>query len=479
MPCTRPRESLTCRSGLDYTHQSRTVTPKTAVLALVAAICLVGSGLAADGGEVLVGRIDGEINLAESAYVKRLVERAEAEGAAALAIELNTFGGRLDAAVAIRDKLLDADVDTVVFINKRAISAGALISLACTKIVISPGGTIGAATPVMSAPNQQIPAPVEEKYLSYFRQEMRVTAEARGRNGDIAAAMVDPELEVPGISEEGKLLTLTTTTAVEHGIADAEAEDLESALAAVGFDLAARTVERSWAENLAAFLTSQPVASLLFLGMMVLGYLELQTPGFGAFGAGALVCVLLLYFSHYLVNLAGFEEVLLFVLGVVLLLVELLVLPGFGIAGVLGLLAILASAVLLLMAGDWSDFSFENPFSVEAFFRVLVTTAVAIVAIASMMRFLPSFGRTRVGTRLVLDKGLTRDRGYVSHESGDEEWIGRQGVALTALRPSGKASFDGRRMNVETEGDFVVEGETVEIVSAREGRLVVKGVQPS
>jgi membrane-bound serine protease (ClpP class) len=426
---------------------------------------------------VLVGSIDGEINLAESAYIKRLVERAEAEGVDALALELNTFGGRLDAAVAIRDQLLDTEVPTVVFINKRAISAGALISLACRHIVISPGGTIGAATPVMSGPAQEMPAAVEEKYLSYFRQEMRVTAEANGRNGDIAAAMVDSELEVPGVSEQGKLLTLTTSSAVEHGIADAQADSLDAALEAVGLDLTARTLERSWAENLAAFLTSQPVASLLFFGMMVLGYLEFQTPGFGAFGAGALVCFLLLYFSHYLVNLAGFEEVALFLVGIALLLVGLLILPGFGIAGVAGLLAILASAVLLLMAGDWSDFSFENPFSIEAFFRVLVTTAVAILAIASMMRYLPRLGRTRVGARLVLDKGLTRDRGYVSHEGREADWVGRQGVALTPLRPSGKAVFGSRRMNVETEGDYVLEGGMVEVISAKEGRLVVKGVQ--
>ncbi len=432
---------------------------------------------AEEGGGVLLGRIDGEINLAQSAYIKRLIEKAQSDGFSLLALELNTFGGRLDAAVAIRDQLLDADIDTLVFINKRAISAGALISLACTYIVISPGGTIGAATPVMSGPAQQMPEAVEEKYLSYFRQEMRVTAEATGRNGDIAAAMVDRDLEVPGVSEKGKLLTLTTSGAVEHGIADAEADSLAAALEALGLESSVTELSRSWAENLAGFLTSQLIASLLFMGMAVLGYLEFQSPGFGVFGAGALICFVLLYFSHYLVNLAGLEEVMLFALGVALLLVELLVLPGFGIAGVLGLLAILGSAVLVLLAGDWSDLSFQNPFGIEAVFRVLLTTALSMVVIGVLIHYLPRFAFTGLGSRLVLAGGLGREVGYVSHRPAEVEWIGKRGVTLTPLRPSGKALIEGQRVNVETQGGYVAEDEPIEVIRQVEGRLVVKGVE--
>ena len=217
------------------------------------------------GGKVVVGRIDGEINLAASAYVKRLIEAATVAEAAVLMIELNTFGGRVDAAVLIRDALIDAPMHTAVFINKRAISAGALISLACHSIAISPGGTIGAATPILGGPGQELPEAVAEKYLSYFRQEMRSTAETRGRDGDIAEAMVDASKEVPGISEEGKLLTLNTKTALEHGMADAEASSLEQALAALELDVGpVEELERSWSEELVGFLTSQAVASLRF-----------------------------------------------------------------------------------------------------------------------------------------------------------------------------------------------------------------------
>ena len=430
------------------------------------------------GGKVLVGRIDGEINLAASAYIKRLIEAATAAEAAVLMLELNTFGGRVDAAVLIRDALIDAPMHTAVFINKRAISAGALISLACNSIAISPGGTIGAATPIASGPGQEMPAAVEEKYLSYFRQEMRSTAETRDRNGDIAEAMVDADAEVAGISEKGKLLTLNTRSALEHKIADVEARSLEQALTALGLDGPMEEVTHTWSEDLVGFFTSSAIASMLLFGMMVLGYMELQSPGFGIFGAGALACFLLLYFSHYLVNLAGYEELLLFALGVFLLLIELFAVPGFGLIGVAGLLAVLSSLTLVLMAGDWSDISFNNPFTAEAVTRVLLSTALGIVAVLVLIRFLPTVGeRTRLGRRLVLADGLDATAGFASHEPVADELVGRTGTALTALRPSGKARIDGRRLNVETEGGFVDQGQEVRVLRNESGRVVVRRVE--
>jgi membrane-bound serine protease (ClpP class) len=434
----------------------------------------------AAAGPVVLGTIDGEIGLSESAYVKRLIEAAEERGASALLIRLNTFGGRVDAAVAIRDALLDAPFHTGVFIDKRAISAGALISLACEKIVISPGGTIGAATPIVTTPGQELPEPVEEKYLSYFRQEMRVTAETRGRNGDVAEAMVDADIEVEGVVEEGKLLTLTTTTALELGIADHEAASVDEALAALGWQGPVETVGRSWAENLVGFLTSPAIASLLFLGMAILAYLEYQTPGFGAFGYSALVCFLLLYFSHYLVNLAGWEELLLFAIGVILVVIELVAIPGFGLLGIGGLVCIVASAVLMLMAGDFGDLTFENPFTVQALTRVLVSIVLALVVIAALVRFVALGGsRGGVAGRLVLTGGLTSESGYSSHQTSAGELVGKTGTALTPLRPAGKARIAGKRWNVETEGGFVEEGEEVRVLRQGPGRIVVRRAAPA
>ncbi|MEM1204276.1 MAG: NfeD family protein [Acidobacteriota bacterium] len=426
----------------------------------------------AGGKTVVYGKIDGEINLAESAYVTRLLDRARLEEADVLLLELNTFGGRVDAAVAIRDALLDAEPETVVFINKRAISAGALISLACDKIAISPGSTIGAATPVTQSPGQEVPAAVEEKYLSYFRQELRVTAETKGRNGDIAEAMVDADMEIEGIIDEGKLLTLTTLTALEYGMADFEAKTTEDVLVGVGaagVDMA--TVDRSWSETLVAFLTSAPIASLLLLGMMVGGYLEFQTPGFGIFGGVAILCFLLLYFSHYLVNLAGHEELLLFAIGVLLLVVEMFVFPGFGVAGVLGAAAVFSSMVMLLMAGDWGDLSLENPFTYDALSQISMVTLLAFGAMLLALRFLP---HTPLGGGILLSQDLAVEEGYASHDAAPADLLGQEGTALSELRPSGKARIDGQRMDVETEGDWIEKGTAVKVVSKTEGRVVVR-----
>ena len=424
-------------------------------------------------GLVIVGKIDGEIGFAQSAFVKRLLQEAETKNAGTVMIELNTFGGRVDAAVAIRDALLDADVHTAVFINRRAISAGALISLACKSVAISSGGTIGAATPIMSAPGQETAQPVEEKYLSYFREEMRSTAETNGRNGDIAEAMVDKDKVVEGISEEGKLLTLNTKTALEYEMVDVEAESVTDALEKLGLSGDIASVESSWSETLVSFLTSQAIASLLFLGMALFAYLEYQTPGFGLFGGLALACFLLFYFGHYMVNLAGWEEMLLLILGVVLLAVEAFALPGFGVAGFLGVASVFASLVLTLMAGDWSDITFSNPFTSEALVRVAVTSLVAIVVLLGMARYMPVVARGPL-SHLVLRDRLETSEGYGSHEDVDESLLGLSGPALTALRPSGKARIDGRRLNVETQGDFIDIGEEVRVLRQEPGRIVVE-----
>lgn len=427
-------------------------------------------------GPVVVGKIDGEIGFAESAYVVRLIKAAETQSAAAVMIELNTFGGRVNAAVAIRDALLGAKMHTAVFINRRAISAGVLISLACKSIAIAPGGTIGAATPVMSAPGQEVAQPVEEKYLSYFREEMRSTAETNGRNGDLAEAMVDADKEVEGVSEKGKLLTLNTQSALEHKIADVEAETVEEALGKIGFGGPIVTLERSWSESLVGFLTSAPVASILFLAMMVLAYMEYQTPGFGVFGFGAICCFLILYFGHYMVNLAGWEELLLFALGVALILVEVFAFPGFGVVGALGILSVLASLVMLLMAGDWSDFTFSNPFTGEAVTQVAATALAGLLAVVLLIRWLPHSRSGVLGGKLVLDGGLASAAGYASHEAAGDDLVGRTGEVVSPLRPAGKARIDGQRLNVETEGDFIAVGETVRVLRREEGRIVVRRV---
>jgi membrane-bound serine protease (ClpP class) len=254
-------------------------------LGLLVVLGLSGPVFARKTPVVYVAPIEGMIDLGLAPFVERVLREATDAGAAAVILEINTFGGRVDAAVLIRDALLNAKVPTVAFINKRAILAGALIALATERIVIAQGVTIGAATPVQMGQPGAPAQPVEEKTVSYVRKEFRATAEARKRPPLIAEAMVDADVAIPGLIEKGKLLTLTTEEALKHKIADFRSDTIEEVLKQLGLSGAeVRRVSPNWAENLVRFLTHPVVSSLLItIGMLGI-ILEIRTPGFGVPG---------------------------------------------------------------------------------------------------------------------------------------------------------------------------------------------------
>jgi len=209
---------------------------------------------------VYVVPINGVIDLGLAPFIERVLDEAATTRAAAVILEVNTFGGRVDAAVVIRDALLRARVRTVAFVDKRAISAGALISLAAERIAMADGGTIGAAMPVEIGARGGPAQPVAEKTVSYVRKEFRATAESRKRPELLAEAMVDADVEIPGLNPRGKLLTLTTAQALQHGIADFRADSIDGVLAALGLTGAEiRRVTPAWAETLVRFLTHPTV----------------------------------------------------------------------------------------------------------------------------------------------------------------------------------------------------------------------------
>ena len=441
------------------------------VLALLAAPALPAADQpprAPGGGPIVyVAPIHGMIDLGLAPFVDRVLEDAATAGAAAAIFEINTFGGRVDAAVVIRDALLRARVRTVAFVNKRAISAGALISLAAEKIAMAEGGTIGAATPVeMGAPGA--PAqPVAEKTVSYVRKEFRATAESRKRPPLLAEAMVDADVEIAGVIEKGKLLTLTTDEALEHGIADFRADTLEAVLAAL--DLAGAEVRRAqptWAETIVRFLT-HPVVSSLLMTIGILGILvEIRTPGFGVPGALGIASLALFFWGHWLVRLVGWEELLLVGLGLVLLVIELFVTPGFGVVGALGIAALLGGLGLSLVGAGatWEAV-------LTAVGRVAVSLLVAIVASLVMLRFFP---RLPFGRRLVLETELAAGQGFASAPEADRAWLGKRGTAASTLRPAGIADIEGERVDVVSDGEFIDAGEPITVVRVDGNRIVVR-----
>lgn len=416
---------------------------------------------------VYVAPIEGIIDLGLAPYVQRVLNEATDAGAAAVIFEINTFGGRVDAAVLIRDALLNARVKTVAFVNKRAISAGALISLAAEKIVMADGGTIGAATPVQMGQPGAPAQPVEEKTVSYVRKEFSATAESRKRPPLIAEAMVDADVEIPGLIEKGKLLTLTTDEALKHKVADFRADTVDSVLDQL--DLAGAQVRRAspnWAEGLVRFLTNPIISSLLItIGMLGI-ILEIRTPGFGVPGGLGIASLALFFWGHWLVQLAGWEELLLVGSGLVLLVLEVFVIPGFGVAGALGIVALLAGLSLSLIGGGatWE-------FVLKAVGRVVFSLLIALIASLVTLRFLP---RLPFGRRLILETGLPTDQGYSSAPEGDKRWLGKGGTAVSPLRPAGIAEIEGERVDVVSDGEFIEPGEPITVTRVDGNRIVIR-----
>ncbi len=415
---------------------------------------------------VMVIPIEGELQLGLAPYVERLTLEAAESGASLIIYRINTFGGRLDAAVTIRDAIINSGVPTAAFIDKRAISAGVLISLAADRIYMHPQSTIGAAEPVTMGIAMQS-GKASEKTIYYWSAELRSTAEKNGRDPKIAAAFADRSVAIDGLVDEGKLLTLTAAQALELGIADAEASTLQDVLAAEGLEEAQiSSPGMSTAEKLAGFFSRGMVSSILLTIGLLGVFFEIKTPGFGLPGIVALVAFALFFGSHSLVNLAGWGELLLFAAGVILLAVEIFVIPGFGITGVLGILALVSSLYLSLIG------RFVQPSDFISGARILAASFIAtFVIILVALRFLPKY--TPLG-RLILKTTEDEKTGFRSSPGEYKGLVGLEGIALTTLRPSGTAMIGGSRYSVVSEGEFIERDERIRVRAVEGYRIVVE-----
>jgi len=437
---------------------------------IVIVLLVLAAGPAA-GGDVYVVPISGTIEKGVAAYIIRVMDEAEAEGAAAVLFDIDTPGGALDAALTIRDAIIYSDVMTIALINPRAISAGALISLATDHIVMVEGGTIGAATAV-DLQGQK----ASEKIISYFRNEMKATAEKTGRPPKLAEAMVDEDVDLPGLAPKGKLLTLTTEEALSEKLAEFKvrsdvgetgyAEILEK----LGIEGAAviRT-SVNWAEQLVRWLTFPYIASLLMtLGFMGLLF-EIQSPGWGVGGTLGLICLGLFFGSHLIVDLADWSEVLIFVIGVVLIFLDIFFVAGFGALAIPGVMLVFASLFLSLMGRTelwtWDSVGQATQPLTVAF---VMTGVLGYV----MYKFLP---KTNAWSHLILQTEERASEGYLAVASYDD-LMGSEGEAVTPLRPGGAGVFGDRRLSVTTEGDFLESGTGIRVVEVEGNRVVVRKV---
>lgn len=409
--------------------------------------------------------VEGVIELGLAPFVERSIREARAAGATAVVLDIDTPGGRVDAAERIADALQDAGLPTYAYINRRAFSAGALISLATERIYMRPGSVIGAATPVVG--DQKAP----EKIVSAMRSEMRALAEARGLDPRIAEAMVDEDVAIDGVVEAGKLLSMTTEEAVGLGFAVA-VDDLPALFADAGFSAAEPVVASvNWAERVVRFL-SHPVVAPFLLSLGFLGLIaEIKTPGLGLAGLAGALSLALFFGSHLIIGLAGWGDVLLFGVGVVLLVVELLALPGFGLLGIAGAVAMGAGLFMAMLGALPTLVDFTRAGGV-------LTTSILLMMVSAwaVLRHLPRSQRL-VRSGVLLMSSTPRAGGYASAVVRSD-LVGRQGTAITDLRPSGVALVGDERVDVVAEAGWIEEGAPVAVVSSEGYRHVVRTVAP-
>jgi membrane-bound serine protease (ClpP class) len=458
-------------------HSSKpsTLTGRGAVTWFTATIVLLLTGIGVSNTSSVIAQtsapvvyvvpIEGIIDLGLAPFLARTIGEAKQAGASAVLLEINTFGGRVDAAVAMRDTLLNSPVRTIAFVNQRAISAGALIALACETLVMTGGGTIGAAAPVVAGAEESKPA--DEKSVSYVRKEFRATAEVRKRPPEFAEAMVDADVEIAGVIAKGKLLTLTTSEAIQHKVADFTAPSLDAALTAAGITGAeVRYASQTWAETFVRFLTN-PIVSSLLMSLGLLGLLvEIRTPGFAVPGTVGVLSLGLFFWGHWIVRLAGWEELLLVTVGVLLIALEVFVLPGTTLAGIAGVVAVVAGLSMTLV-GAGATFTVI----IGALGRVAIALLLAMAGTFALLRVLP---RLPFGRRLVLATGMEANLGYVSTPESDHRWKGRLGTALSPLRPAGIAEIDGIRVDVVSDGAYIEPGAAIEVTRVDGNRIVVR-----
>ncbi len=438
------------------------ITMTITVLVLGGLLC-IPSALPGQGREAVFRvPVTGVVELGLAPFIERAIREAEAEGAEAIVLDIDTPGGRVDAAERIADAIADARVPVYAFVNRRAFSAGALIALATQGIYMRPGSVIGAVTPVDGTGTK-----ASEKIVSAMRSEMRALAEARGLDPDVAEAMVDESIAIPDVIESGKLLTLTTEEAVGLEYARAT-DDFTTLLDDLNLSGAAvRDLEVNWAERLVRFFSHPVVApfllSLGFLGLII----EIKTPHLGLAGAAGFLSLSLFFGSHLILGLAGWEDLLVFGAGVLFVSAEVMIIPGFGLFGLLGLVGMGAGIYMSLLGGlpTAADFSRAGGVLSTTLLLILVTAWALVRHLTKRARFY----RTGIflGTRT--DKAI----GYESAQTRPE-LVDREGVTITDLRPSGVGLFDDERIDIVSESEWIEHGTPVRIVAAEGYRHVVR-----
>jgi membrane-bound serine protease (ClpP class) len=420
--------------------------------------------------KVYVFEIHQEIGPGATRITERAFAAAESAGADYVIIDLDTYGGLVSDADLIRTTILNSEMTTMVFIRNNAASAGALISIACDSIYMKKGSTIGAAA-VVNQTGEVMP----EKYQSYMRNKMRATAEATNRDPDIAEGMVDQKMVIEGITDSTEIITFSVDEAMKHGFANGRAESIDEVLEKAGitdYELITHTI--SPVEKIIQLLINPAVSGILLLVIIGGLYFELQTPGVGFPILASAIAAVLYFAPLYLEGLAANWEIALFLAGLILLAVEIFVIPGFGIAGVAGIGAMVVSLSLALVRNlDGFDFSFVPSHELTRSF--LMVSSILIGGILLVLFSSNAITQRNMLGRLTLREELTKESGNIIGTAiADQSLVEKTGTAATDLRPSGKVEIDGERHDAQSDGEYITRNTEVRVVKVHGAYIVVE-----
>ena len=424
--------------------------------------------------------IDKEIGSTTWRYLRTGLHQARENGAKAVVLRLNTYGGTVVHADSMRTAILNCPLPVYAFVDNNAASAGALIAIACDSIYMRSSASMGAATVV-----NETGAAMPDKYQSYMRATMRATAEAHGkdstgnwrRNPLIAEAMVDERIVVPHLCDSGKVLTLTASEAIAQRYCEGTAESVDQLIGQYLHrnHYTLQQFEPSLFDEIAGFLTNPALQAILVTLIFGGIFMELKTPGVGLPAAVACTAAVLYFAPLYIDGLAANWEILIFVVGVILLIFEIFVIPGFGIAGISGFILILAALVLALVGNVNFDFEFVPGREIG---RGLITVSAGFIIyfVLLLLFFKKLTGKGPIG-RLALNSAQDKDEGYIGVPPELQQYIGQTGEAATILRPSGKVVIDGTQFDAVALHGYIEQGATVRVVKYENAQLYVVEVK--
>lgn len=423
------------------------------IIVVILALILINSIALAqptDKGDIYILPIKGNITRASHKFLEKNLNEIKKNNPAAIIFEVDTYGGLIDEAINIKDLIIDLDIPTVAYINNKAESAGVLISIASEKIVMSKTATIGSAETI----------PSTEKILSMWRSVLRDTAQYRERDALLVEAMADKDIVIEGIVGKNKLVNLTSKEALEYGISDLSSDNYDEIIKE--FDLGSGNlveIEESMATTISKYISNPYISSTLltlgFAGMIS----EILTAGFG-FGTSVSVLAFGLYFGGNI--MAGYSDIttfIIFITGIMLLILELIV-PGFGLPGISGIILVTVGIVLA-----------TNSLALSA---ISITVALVAAIIIGYIFFKLGF-KNKSMKKIILDNKLDTEGNFLSTDSM-YEYLDKKGVAVTELKPTGYAEINGEKVDVLSEDGYINRGEEIRVIRVEGSRIFVRRV---